>query len=64
MREQFRTIWRELSQGNCNRISCANTLLRGSLFVNMWSVGERWTGGVAEGVGVHELVIKLELRVS
>ena len=33
-------IWRELSQEIRNRVSCANTILRGPLFVNMCSVGE------------------------
>ena len=46
-----------------NRFTCVNTLPRGSLFVNLWSVGGPGQGGIPERVPVRDVVTRLERAV-
>ena len=42
---------------------CVNPLPRGSLFVNVWSVGGAGQGGIPERVPVRDVVTRLERAV-
>jgi len=42
---------------------CVNPLPRGSLFVNLWSVGGAGQGGIPERVPVRDVVTKLQREV-